>query len=387
MDGDQACCEAGGQQERWTHEEEEPSPHDELIMTEIRRRWSRRFVRGVMAYLPGVIFALVLAEMALRIMGLGDPAQARGHREEEQRLFGDLSNGAYEPGSRLVYTYPGNPRGYFDANNQVVGSINQYGYRGPARAPYERPVGPRLAVLGDSFTLGYGLRDEDTFPAQLEKFLRVRHPETEVLNFGVAAFGTRTEVDYLQGYVLKFHPDVVLLCLFLNDAGREGTRGFLSPGGGRWWPARRYSYLLNLTLTQVRRYRVGRELIHHYRRGYEPDSEAWQEVQAELLRARDLCRENDCRLILLVYPVLYRLDDYPFRQVHLNIGSFAAYADIPFIDLLPAFKGATASHLWNHATDQHPNRQAQRRVGEWLAEQLEPWMTARSGGSAHDPVP
>jgi hypothetical protein len=145
--------------------------------------------------------------------------------------------------------------------------------------------------------------------------------------------------------------------------------------------------LLNLTLTQVRRYRVGRELVQHYLKGYESDSKAWQEVQAELLRARDLCAGNGCRLILVVYPVLYRLDDYPFRQVHLDIKSFAAYAEIPFIDLLPAFTGAKATDLWIHATDQHPNREAHRQVGERLAQQLEPWMTERAGGIAHDPVP
>ena len=78
---------------------------------------------------------------------------------------------AYAPGSKLVYQYVDNPRGYFDANNRVEGTINAYGYRGEDRGFEKGGQVTRVTFLGDSFTLGFGVRDEHTLPSQFESVL------------------------------------------------------------------------------------------------------------------------------------------------------------------------------------------------------------------------
>ena len=40
----------------------------------------------------------------------------------------------------------------------------------------------RIAILGDSTLFGWGVHDEDSFPAQLETFLSASFPSVEVLN-------------------------------------------------------------------------------------------------------------------------------------------------------------------------------------------------------------
>lgn len=46
-----------------------------------------------------------------------------------------------------------------------------------------------IAILGDSFTMGWGVNDQETYSAILEKQL-----QRKVLNFGVAGYGTEQEI-------------------------------------------------------------------------------------------------------------------------------------------------------------------------------------------------
>ena len=66
-------------------------------------------------------------------------------------------------------------------------STNALGIRGPKMAPKTAGVSRVLAV-GDSFTLGMQVSDEETFVAQLNQKLG---PQIEVYNAGVPGFGTQ----------------------------------------------------------------------------------------------------------------------------------------------------------------------------------------------------
>lgn len=79
---------------------------------------------------------------------------------------------------------------------------------------------PRLAVIGDSLTAGYGLAPHEAFPAQLERRLRDLGVEMTVLNAGVSgdtSAGGRARVDW----VLGDRPHFAIIELGAND----GLRG------------------------------------------------------------------------------------------------------------------------------------------------------------------
>ena len=80
--------------------------------------------------------------------------------------------------------------------------------------------GPRLAVIGDSLTSGYGLAVHEAFPAQLERRLRELGLEITVLNAGVSgdtSAGGRARIDW----VLGDRPHFAIIELGAND----GLRG------------------------------------------------------------------------------------------------------------------------------------------------------------------
>ncbi len=80
---------------------------------------------------------------------------------------------------------------------------------------------PRILVIGDSLTEGYGVEPDEAYPALLQKLLRSHgKPQAEVINAGTSgatsAFGLRT----LRFQSKHQKPDYLLLALGANDALR-----------------------------------------------------------------------------------------------------------------------------------------------------------------------
>ena len=325
--------------------------------------WRRLPRRAFVALNAGLVLALAGGELALRAADLGVPGRAEW---VEPHATTDGSTPAYEPDGELLYRYPSNPRGYFDAAGEAHGTINALGYRGALRARERTPGVFRIAVLGDSFTLGIGVRDEDTLPARLERELG---PGFEVLNFGVSSYDTVQEVGYLEGYVSGFAPDLALIVFFLNDTDRAPTIAFLTrPRSMLWLRAR--SYLLNATLSGLEQALAREEMRRHYLEGFEDTNPGWLRAREALRSARDECARRGVRLAVAVHPILFRLERYPFAPIHEVVLGFCAEAGIPAVDLLPAFAGRRDRELWVHANDTHPNQVAHRLSAALLADFL-----------------
>ena len=116
-------------------------------------------------------------------------------------------------------------------------TINGLGARGP-ELPAARPAGERrIAVVGDSFTFGEGVRDEEVWVARMEAQLSAelgrRQPGASVraLNFGVMGYGLDQQVLRVEERALAQRPDLVLLALFGPDIDRNALsfRDFAKP--------------------------------------------------------------------------------------------------------------------------------------------------------------
>ena len=74
------------------------------------------------------------------------------------------------------------------------------------------PTTESIVVLGDSQTWGYGVENNETFPAQLEQ--RV---DATVFNLGMTGYGTVQQYLALQEHIDTLQPDTVILAIFIND--------------------------------------------------------------------------------------------------------------------------------------------------------------------------
>ena len=95
---------------------------------------------------------------------------------------------------------------------------NSLGLRAPELGP-RRPGRPRIAAFGDSVTFGWGVAQGEEWPGFAERELAARlgAGAAEVVNCGVAGYGTLNELALLQRIGPVLAPDVVLAGFYLND--------------------------------------------------------------------------------------------------------------------------------------------------------------------------
>lgn len=302
--------------------------------------------------------------------------------------------------------YPTNPRGYFDLD--LRDPVTRQRFESlrvrrvddcAAHSPYavelrynslqfrDREPGPRrpgirrVAVLGDSFTEGQGVKEADTYPRGLEQALNAStEAGWEVLNFGRRG-ADFPELDDTFEEILAFDPDVVVYAMGLNDClpsdefrarhafvteMLEGPRQKPElPEGPPPFGVRTALFVQD----RLDRQRVDRAMRAWYAELYgERNREGWARTRASIERMHRVMRLRGGHFLMATWPVLAHLDGgYPFAGIHQTVGRFSHASGIAWVDLLPMLAGRTSDALWVHPQDAHPNELAHRLVAEALA--------------------
>lgn len=111
-------------------------------------------------------------------------------------------------------------------------SNNSLGWRGSREYREKKRTDYRVLFLGDSFTYGLGVDDDQTFAALVEKDLRSDRVSVEVMNAGAPGKGTDYALKCFQTVGRKFHPDLTVLGFFCNDF-QDNARGEYYNTGSR----------------------------------------------------------------------------------------------------------------------------------------------------------
>jgi lysophospholipase L1-like esterase len=83
----------------------------------------------------------------------------------------------------------------------------------------------RIMVVGDSLTYGYGVREEETYPMQIETALK-KNFNVEVLNLGVSGYQSEDVLKITIKYTPLLQPNLIIYGVCLND--------FLPSGVGQY---------------------------------------------------------------------------------------------------------------------------------------------------------
>lgn len=151
--------------------------------------------------------ALLVAEMAFRAINSDEIFMM-------PRYVTDADYAGYQirrnvPNAEYTHTTPDGSWAYF---------INSRGLRDTREFAYDKPDGVlRILTLGDSFTLGFEVGQEQTYAAVLERDLERHGINAEVINAGVSGFSNAEALVYLREEGLRYQPDVVVLGFFVND--------------------------------------------------------------------------------------------------------------------------------------------------------------------------
>lgn len=180
-------------------------------------RLKKRTARFLLA-LGALFVALLVCEIALRVGGVSYP-----------RYF------SMPDRYRGIALRP-NAEGWWREEGNTYLQINSAGLRDREHVKQKPPNTFRVAVLGDSFAEARQVPIEDTFWAILEKKLqqcpRAGGKQVEVINFGVAGYGTAQELITLRREVWDYSPDLILLVVTPGNDIRDNSRA-LSQDGSR----------------------------------------------------------------------------------------------------------------------------------------------------------
>jgi len=346
-------------------------------------------------------FALFAAELAARALFPAVPA--RGGTTSTSLV---QEGGAGQPpgltrtlraNAQASAVYPAVPG---EAARTVVYRTNEHGFRGASVARERREGVERWAVLGDSFTFGTAINEEETLPVQLAQRVNALGRRVEVLNWGVPAYNARESTALLAALQPSFKPDKVLYVLYINDASGIGisskepapedwrlrwiqnlglTSGVWAPedpktpAQRRMMAAREHSRLVDLIAHKVYRRWTAQLTIANYQRDWRPGSPSLAWVRRSLDHAVQLARTRGFQLELTMYPDLATLGPaYPYAEQHAWVAAWCAAQNVPYHDLIPAFAGRAPHELVAHAHDSHPNGYANGLAAQWLADSIAP---------------
>jgi hypothetical protein len=120
-------------------------------------------------------------------------------------------------------------RGNFD----FTYSNNSLGFRGSREYGPKKPGEFRLLLLGDSFTYGLGVNDNQTYGYHLQQSLRRHHLDAVVIDAGNPGHGTDYALKLFQTFGAKLQPDVTVLGFFpaFFERDAQGEYYTIGPNG------------------------------------------------------------------------------------------------------------------------------------------------------------
>jgi hypothetical protein len=241
-------------------------------------------------------------------------------------------------------------------------SINSFGFRGPEFSVKKPPGTIRILGIGDSFTMGMAVDDQDAFLVRLEQMLNVAGEGLfETVNAGHQNINTSQELEYAKERdLMSLKPDAVVLGFTVQNDAQMPDSGYRRQTKTR---LRRENTLLRLI--GDKRFQRLADSVHIaalaklgvrwcYRDeeadmtlriildNYEDDSDAWSACRNSLLGFHELCQRNNVPLIVAIFPIFtarasQTFDDYPpqAKRAHDKLRSlFEGKSGVILVDLL-----------------------------------------------------
>jgi lysophospholipase L1-like esterase len=380
------------------------------------RFWQSAPLSSFLLFAGSIVFAMALAEGILRLVpGLLST-------ELQQVVQADPDN--YGVAHPYIGSLHGPNKTFIIAGRdfRAVNHTDGYGFRNA----WPWPEKAEIVAVGDSVTFGYGVEDDQAWPALVAKAL----PHNRLVNLGLIGAGTQQYLRVYETFGTRLHPKVLLVGFLVRNDFWDADMfdGWLKSGArGNYMVWRDYGRpkstslslkqpMGNLISSLLWRGHVLASKSHFYNllmyvqrylRGYgtskptifrapdgtqlrldvegftyqagigRPGNRGFDISVDALQRLDSIARANGTKILVILQPSkeeVYlplmgqtNVDTDPGRPLRVKLGELG----IPYLDLLPEFRNRAAKgEVLFFETDGHPNVRGYALIAELVLDHL-----------------
>ncbi len=271
-------------------------------------------------------------------------------------------------------------------------AINAFGFREDHFFDEKDSKEIRIAILGDSYSWGYGVENEqDRYGDLLEKTLNDKcqggEKRFKVYTLALPGMSSKEELEIVKDYFAKYKIDVAILGYYLDDGGSAMTARHIQPCYNRIFS---YRYVPIVRDFIENSFALEYFYVRFYSRFIFPqfaqecwtfgqliryqEPELWVRHLKQLQEIIDYTKENKVKLAVLMIPYLNFIGpDYPASQIHWRLNQFFEANKISHIDLLPSFSQYKPEELIASRYDFHASELAHSLIAKQLHEEISDW--------------
>lgn len=241
--------------------------------------------------------------------------------------------GRYEPVAQEIAAWPGGQDFWVFRGPE----FNSDGMRDREHEVDKPPGVSRIVCLGDSVTVGHGVKRTQTFSYILESYMRQMGLQVEVFNVAASGWSTLQEAAAYVQIARQYRPDHVFLGFCLNDVA-EMHNNLTTKPSPIIGALLRHSALVRWALNAK-----GRQ-VSNVRELFDPNplpavTDGWAQVLGELETLRAATHADGAVLSVILFPFRFQLEpDAPRRLAQEYLSRQCLKRGIPCLDLLPALR-------------------------------------------------
>lgn len=250
---------------------------------------------------------------------------------------------------------------------------NSHGFRDREFTLRPEPGTKRVAVIGDSVTMGAGVEFHESFPAVLNRMFAEANENIELYNFGVTGYNTEQEFQVLKTKAIHYHPDFVLWVYHPNDPAHavldnaNGDLGkyYIRPVCHLCFAVNRFLYFKRkqiYTLIHDLDHADWHEKIHFWKR---------DKIKRDLIEIRDWLSDRSLPWLMIVIPVWPQpgdsFDPYYLIRPTEDMRVLLDELEIPYVDLFEFFGNQEPTQYQIEIEDEwHPNALGHSTIAEYI---------------------
>jgi len=328
------------------------------------------------------------------------PLLAFGITEGSLRVYINYAHpGHFRPHPDFFYWNARGLRNSQEFPGSTPESTNSLGFRGAEEVPARKPPGEfRVVVVGDSSAFGHGVRDDETFSAQLQRILArdLKRP-VRVINAACPGHCSWEGLVIFREMLLPLQPDLLLVSYNNDPAPEFVEEKKRAPTSATARALRRLLYRSDYFLVFQRTVQNAFFSLAPARGGEAPPTVprvSLADYRANLQSFAEMGAEHGCRVVYLRMPINYPLlETAADRRIFINPAYPEALENVcrregfSLVDVDGAWRTAEPADGFLPGHHFHPSALGHLLIAEQTAARIVALLTGRTTDSTPPETP